>query len=253
MVETSLLRFGHISMQAQDPPQQRAKDAKKAMELVVERELVALTGTEGHEISFRAAARFHAARLNLRFIEYKSNWIAVNRRFIQRGTFKGWGETIIKNDEVVGKMHDPSLTYASFVVPEIGLITQTVSHYPRFGRPSSKDPDYHRNLQANRKISKFIGDAAREHGAGNKIFLYNGDQNILDNQDDTFFGQPLTSIQDELKKYPGTGHGPIDVFASYDRDGRVSAHSIRVFSDLQQFFFSDHLWMEGTWAVKHLS
>lgn len=102
----------------------------------------------------------------------------------------------------------------------------------------------------NEKFAEVISDWAVEQGKGSDIVLYGGDQNMSDArndqpQGDTFMGGPLTTLGDELETWPNTGHGPIDVFATYDRDGRVKAAYWRSLTDRELPLFMDHNLSEG--------
>src|SRR5690606_34500732 len=92
----------------------------------------------------------------------------------------------------------------------------------------------------NEKLGEEIGKWAREEGKGPALVFYGGDQNMADRrndepQGDTFFGEPLTSTWDELRKWENTGHGTIDVIATYNKDGRVSALRTNALND-REFF-----------------
>lgn len=71
-------------------------------------------------------------------------------------------------------------------------------------------------------------------------------------QGDTFFGQPLTSAWDELNRHESTGHGNIDVIASYNKDGRVKALDIVALDDKEFFLHTDHFLVEATFQVDPL-
>jgi hypothetical protein len=71
-----------------------------------------------------------------------------------------------------------------------------------------------------------------------------------DRKTDTFFVAPMTSAWDELDKYENTGHGPIDVIASYDHDGRVKAKYIRALDDKEFSLHTDHFLIEAGFDVR---
>ena len=65
-------------------------------------------------------------------------------------------------------------------------------------------------------------------------------------------GGPLTSAWDELGIYQNTGHGNIDVIASYDRDRRVRAEHIQAFPDSDFPLATDHFLVEAWYRVRRL-
>ena len=105
------------------------------------------------------------------------------------------------------------------------------------------------NREINRDYARAIGREARKFGVGRRLVFYVGDQNMVDERTDTFFGEPLTSTWDELKKWEGTGHGNIDVIASYDHDRRVSALYTRALSDKEFRLHTDHYLVEAGFLI----
>jgi hypothetical protein len=98
---------------------------------------------------------------------------------------------------------------------------------------------------------KGIGNWARAKGKGNAIVFLGSDTNTNDRRNDVFNGRPLTSIADELKKWPATlGKTTyIDVIASYDHDGRVKAKSYQVLDDKEFPLNSDHYLLDAVYEV----
>lgn len=123
-------------------------------------------------------------------------------------------------------------------------MTALVAHYCPEGAPGQRFYD------ENKRIAEKVGDMARAYGNGSGVVFYSGDQNINDRFHDTFMGGPLTSLGDELKKWPTTGHGSIDVIASYDGDDKVSGLAYRVLTDNVVPLHSDHYVIEGVFEVK---
>lgn len=246
----------HTSMQFSDNREQKQHDAKRIFDRAKLRNVAWLTGTEAGEDPLKTILHLEAQAHGYTFACYKSNWLAVHKAIITPGSYKVDYETIINNDFVVGSGHDPSLIWAQFKMPRIGPVTVMGSHYPRFGQPDSSDPLQRRNLAVNEKVAAAIGDKAEEFGAGKALFFYGGDQNIPDKLSDTFFGEPITSVWDELHHYEGT-HGPhdqpIDVIASYNHDGRVTARYARALDDTEFFLFCDHYAVEAGYAIQTLS
>lgn len=242
------LKVAHSSMEFSDTPKQQKHDAN----IIFARNYAWITGTEAGMEPLTSLLR-DAAELNgYTFGMYKANWVAVRKDLIDRGSYKFDKETVVDNDLVVGAGHDTNIVWAQFTNPALGKVTVMASHYPRFGRPGASDPTLRVNLKWTEKLAHAIGDNAEEFGAGKALVFYGGDQNIPDNISDTFFGEPMTSTWDELGRYENTGHGIIDVIASYDRDTRVKAVSSRALSDKELALFTDHFLVEAVFDVQNL-
>ena len=245
------IRIWHASMQYSDSKTQRASDVAKIFTEAKRRNVAWVTGTEAGADDFSAQVRAGATKAGYTYTEYKGNWVAVRRSLIASG-YRREVFTVVDNDLTVGRGHDTSLLAVHFNAAALGRVRVLASHYPRFGRPDSKDPQYRRNLRWTRKIAGFIGTKAMAYGKGAALVFYGGDQNIPDNRSDTFFGAPLTSCWDELRKWPNTGHGNIDVIASYDRDLRVKCIAARAFNDTAFRLNTDHFLIEAIYEVAAL-
>jgi GH25 family lysozyme M1 (1,4-beta-N-acetylmuramidase) len=199
-------------------------------------------------------------------------WIAVAKDFTLDGKFasKGFDPVIpgsralyVKNGATkaeADKMHPrwgtKGLVRCS-VKTKLGLIHIGAGHYlteARHPKAIVKGVDH---WEWNKKLADHISAWAVESGKGSNIVLYGGDQNMSDArndepQGDTFFGGPLTSLADELKHWENTGHGPIDVFATYDGDGRVSAAYWRSLDDKEFPLTQDHFLSEGGVDIRTL-
>ena len=191
-------------------------------------------------------------------------WVAVDSQRIKKDSWRTGFEPGIPGSgslyEKQGLPRDTTprwgprgVVWGSFVNTDIGAVSVAAAHYLTKGRSAKGQPikgiDHY---EWNKKLAKAIGDWARDHGKGKGLAFYGGDQNIVDRTDDTFFGQPLTSVWDELKKWENTGHGNIDVIASYNGDGRVSAQDARALDDKAFFQHSDHYVIEAEFKVDRL-
>ena len=158
-------------------------------------------------------------------------------------------DLIAPKGEGFGKRGPRGLLQVHLEDSPIGPVTFAEAHLLTKGRPDG--PAFMRqNLELNRRFTRAIGEAAKRNGAGRRLFFYMGDQNIVDRENDTFLGQPLTSSWDELEKWENTGHGNIDVIASYDKDGRVSAAYCRALDDGEFPLRGDHFLVESGFNVK---
>lgn len=188
-------------------------------------------------------------------------WLGVREDLITPGS---WGQDylpaipgsseLIKDPEwakIIGhKRWGPKgLVTAEWVHPLLGQMGLGAAHYLTDARnPSSPYWDLNKNLAA--VISKWGVEAGR----GAALAFYGGDQNMADNRDtepqgDTFFGGPFTSASDETGQRESTGHGQIDVIASYDRDGRVTARYWRALDDKEFPLNTDHFLTEAGFDV----
>lgn len=187
-------------------------------------------------------------------------WIAVKRDLIKGNWEKGFIPAIPGsrslyaaqgiNPDSLPRWGTKGLVHVSFD-SVLGRVHVGAGHYlTKARRPGSvvRGVDH---WEWNKKFAGVISDWAVENGAGaDSIVIYGGDQNMADSlnkepQGDTFFGGPLTSLGDELKKWENTGHGPIDVIATYDGDRRVKAAYWRVLDDEEFFLHGDHFLCEG--------
>lgn len=231
----------HTSMQFSDSREQVAADAKK----IFTREADICAGTEvaGAGSHIGPILGQEALRQGYKYFQGGDTWIAVAKSLVAGG-WDTHHTPVIAANEGATKHSKKGLTTVSFDTEELGRIHVGCGHYLTKGAKPG-DP----NFALNRKYADAIGKWAREAGQGSDIVLYTGDQNISDRLEDTFFGWPLTSIQDELERWPGTGHGPIDVIATYDPDLRVSADSLKVLADAQLPLHTDHFLLKGVVKV----
>lgn len=245
-----VMRFdlAHYSMQFSDTPEQQAQDVRK----MFQQNYHGITGTEAGQLPMQRALRALAFEFRYALHIYKSNFVAINKDLISRGEVHKFGETFVDNDETVGRGHDLNVVGMTVETDGIGTWSLMGSHYSTNGTPAAVDPARRVNIEANKKLARGIGNLAKELGAGADLVFYGGDQNIVDRDADTFFGEDLTSVWDELGKYENTGHGNIDVIASYDKDKRVEAKYIRALTDKEQFMHTDHFPVEAGFNVRLL-
>jgi hypothetical protein len=238
--------FQHTSMQFSDTDKQMASDVEK----IFSQGKDIYTGTEaGGEKSkplpdlLRAACKKYGYKFHIG----RGDWLAVSEKLI-KGGWEADYIPVLESFEGAGKHTDRGIPWATFEAKKgLGRITVGCGHYLTNGRQPG-DP----NFVLNRRYADAIGRWARDKGRGKDIVFYGGDQNIVDRTEDTFFGSPLTSAWDELDKYENTGHGNIDVIASYDGDGRVSAKSIKALDDKEMHLHTDHFAVQAVYEVRQL-
>lgn len=246
------LHAAHLSMQFSDTAKQKQRDVKRLFDRAEARGYDWITGTEAGEEPLTSLLRDEAATRGFTFHQFKSNWVAVRQSLSVDGKFTNGQETVVDNDLVVGPGHDLNLVWTTFTHADLGRISVIGSHLATKGRPDAKDPLYRRNLAPNETLTEAIGNKARELGKGSALVFYGGDQNIVDRDADTFLGAPLTSAWDEVGRWENTGHGNIDVIASYDDDGRVAATWIDAFPDDEVPLATDHFLVEAQFRVEQL-
>lgn len=186
-------------------------------------------------------------------------WIAVKKDFITGGWKTGFIPVIPGSYSLYkaqGKANAAKLwpkwgtkgvVWVEFDSP-LGHIGVSAGHYLTKGRkPGPQSIVLGVDHWAwNKKMAKAIGDWAREVGKGDALAFYGGDQNMRDEWDkqpqgDTFLGNPLTSVSDELgHRAPTRAGSQIDVIASYNHDGRVKAAYWRTLSDSRFPLSVDH-------------
>ncbi len=242
------LKTQHTSLQYSDSPAQQEHDVKALFE---KGKLFPIkTGTEsGPETAYYELLKHYAKKHNHALHIVRENWVAVDRAIIKPGSVHKGEVFVASNDDVVGHMHDRILTTLSFTHRDtrFGRIAQGAAHYPRRGAKPGQ-PNYDINVLYAKRIHSWMKAA---NGRGTLSFV-NGDFNMLDNKTDWDFGKGFTSMGDELKKNPNTGHGSIDGFASYDKDSRVKAKKLEVLNDKKMFMNTDHYVVRGWWTVRYL-
>lgn len=239
-----LLSVAQVSMQYSDTDTQMEIDVRR----ILRRGYQWVTGTEVSSASKLAEILHRVGDEQGYFVLVaRDHWIAVRRNFIGGNVVTGY-VPVIEHTEGGGHHSDRGIAWVSFEARRnLGRITIGASHYLTHGR---KPGD--RNYELNQRFGNALRRWVDERGRGSGIVFYGGDQNILDSQQDTFFGAPLTSLWDELGVYENTGHGNIDVIASSNRDGRVKGRYIRAFSDREFFLNTDHFLVEGGYDVTPL-
>lgn len=250
VVSYSVLKTQHSSMQYSDSKEQQYKDIRKLFKKGTRFPLK--TGTEGGpETDLDEALKEFCREFNHALHFGRGNWIAIDREIIVPGSIRR-NEVFVKSNKLVaGPGHDLVFPTVAFTHRDrrIGRIAQAAAHYATKGKVPG-DPNYVTNNQYADKITAWM----RQAGKGKAIAFVNGDFNRLDNvrAQDWAAGGPWTSMADELKAWQNTGHGPIDGFASFNKDGRVRAKKFEVLDDREFFLHTDHFVCRGTWNIRHL-
>jgi hypothetical protein len=248
MSNFELLKTQHTSLQFSDNSRQQKLDIRDLF-------------TSGEDYPIKTGTEAGVDNDNHQWLQHFANefnhalhfgrdcWIAVDRAIIKRDTFRRGGQLIAKNQETWGRGHDTFLATVEFDHKDdrIGHISQGSVHYALRGAEPGNV-----NYEINKRSAQLIYNWMVKSATGPNLAFVNGDFNVQDDKFDWAYGKGFTSMADELKAWQNTGHGPIDGFASYDRDGRVKAESFNVLDDKEMFQFSDHFVCRGVWKIKHL-
>lgn len=246
---TTLLKVQHTSLQFSDGPAQQEADVKTLFE--TGHAFPIKTCTEaGPETDYYDLLQEYAHMYQHRIHIMRSNVVIVDKEIIKRGSWRTDEIMVEPTGNVAGPGHDSAFPVVTFdhADARMGTISYAALHYPTHGwRPG--DP----NIWVNKKYAKYVAREARKLGKGQDLFFGAGDFNMPDRKLDWFFGRPLTSMADELNRHQNSGHGDIDGFFSYNRDGRVKAKWFNVLDDNELPMFIDHYACRGAWEITHLS
>lgn len=274
------VRTGHISMQFKDSDKQHSHDLEKIFAHAVDRRWAWVTGTEAgpgsgntaeevirisHEADYRPWVPSEMAKDGGRETDC---WVAVRKDLIDGDWSEEFLPAIPSSREMYERRNaDPDsnprwgpkgVVTVGFDSVKLGHVNIGVAHYIQGSRDPHNSTDHDVNRWSlNKDLADKIGDWAKTVGRGLDLAFYAGDQNLADNknaepQGDTFLGNPLTTVWDELKMWQGTGHGNIDVIASYNKDRRVKAVDVNALSDKEFFLFTDHYLVEAVFLVEDL-
>lgn len=275
------VRVAHISLQFSDNDKQHTSDIEKIFDRAVDRRVAWLTGTESGPGSGNTAkelvrvAKEHGYRPWVPAAQAKGagqhsgSWLVVRDDLVLGNWKQGFlpgipGSAEFYKEQGLGSRTLPrwgprGLVNVSFdSLPELGHISVGAAHYLTGARsPKGSVIKGVNHWEENEKLAGIVGDWFREQGAGKGLAFYGGDQNMDDSkneepQGDTFFGANVTSVQDELLKWENTGHGPIDVIATYNKDGRVTALKVNVLDDSEFRLATDHFYLEAVLNVEPL-
>lgn len=247
---SSVLKHQHTSLQFSDARDSQVADVEK---LFAKGKAFPLkSGTEAGRETASHKALVECAQDYGHAIKFgSSNWVAVDKAIVKKGSLKKDTVFVVSNDTLVGHQHDRDFPFITFTHADerLGRISVAGFHYSTKGRLPG-DPNNDTNEMYAAKIAEWMRKTAR----GTAISLGAGDFNMIDSlaKQDWAFGRPFTSMADELGKYKNTGHGPIDGFVSFDKDGRVKAKKFEVLTDKDLHLFTDHYVCRGTWTVRHL-
>lgn len=250
MTASFALRMQHSSLQHSDTPRQQEHDVRVLFEHGARFPLK--SGTEagpnkpGENIN-RGLLLEYADEFDHAINFGGDSWVAVDRKIIVPKSMTKDDVFLVNNDEMETHGYDRIMPVISFehVKTGVGRIHHGGVHYPTKGATPGS-PNYDVNEEVAERIARWLAKVAR----GSDLGFVSGDFNIQDRFLDFALGHNFTSMADELEDWENTGHGAIDGFCSFDRDGRVKAHRFDVLDDTELRLFTDHFLCRGTWEIR---
>lgn len=247
-MSTKTLILQHSSGFVFDSTRNQLEDAKKIFSTGAH----VMSGTEAgpgakeYDQALRAAARKNG------YLFFRPNpqdcWVAIHKDLRVPGTvIKKGCPIILPRGRSVGDPHPYSakgVPWLQVVTPFGGLpLTMTGGHWLTKGRwpgqaQEDKPHDPVDHYAANTKMAHRTAKLC-ERKIQNGGWAFNGsDTNLIDRTKDVFRGGDMVTCWDEVKSWPNTGHGNIDVLA---RHGKCKAKfkSARTMPELD--LNSDHL------------
>lgn len=245
-MSTERVRIGHFSLQAQDSDRQHRQDAIRLVDFLAEREYAWATGTEaGGASDLHEYLATEALASGFRFSRPRGQdcWVMVNKDYVGERWEPYFDEVIAADGKKPARHTAKGVMAVTFDCPPLKRDVTVIAEHGL----TRKNPGYQ---EKNRRLARATYDFAEKKAHGRNIVVVGSDTNINDKLKDVFFGEDLTTIGDELKKWVTTGHGPIDVIATMDMDKAVTPISIRDVPDKELFLHSDH---EGVEAVLEIN
>lgn len=242
--------MGQCSMQFSDNPKQWEHD----LEILFSRRRRWYTGTETGEADNWAVVQRVAKKYGYTVKRFKANWVAIKNTVIKPRSIKVGTKIVAKAAQVAGPGHDLSYIWVSYYDTILKRRVAVFStHYPLRGDPHAKDPARRVNLKWTRAVGLSMSEEMTRQAKGYNLAFAGADGNIDVRYSDPFFGGPVTTCWNELKKYPGTvGNRTIDWFASHNADTAVTCLNAVALDDNALFLHMDHDYVEVTYRVKDL-
>jgi len=248
------LRLMHASMQFSDSAAQERSDAYAIVKYADSNKVAFLTGTEAGQRTVLVEALGAAAKqYGWTFTAKHGEWVMVKKALTNGPVQRGYSGPFIPGTRGLTApqgAHGPrGIAWITANVTGIGTVTVGSAHYLT---KRSIDATGHSNTPLIEGIAAY----GLEKGKGRWLVFINADINRDDQRRDAFDGKPFRTVWDELGKWPAT-HGisktrgsTIDVSASYNADGRVSAKAGKVLDDSDLRLNTDHFPLVATYSVK---
>lgn len=271
------VRVGHMPLEFGDSPAQHTHDLEKIFAHAVSRRWAWITGTEAGPGANNTSSellrigRAHGYKMWVPSAQGgRGNstdcWIAVRKDLVNGEWAQDFkpvipgstqlykAEGLANPSNIKPKWGPKGLVTVHFHNDKIGDVNICAGHPLTKGQNDGPRAVIHgvNHYEWNTKFQQAVGAWGREAGKGSALAFYGGDQNDPDRDNDTFRGQPFTSAADETNKVQNTGHGAIDVIASFNGDGRVKAINWDVLDDSEFQLFVDHWLCEAVFEVQAL-
>lgn len=254
------IKIVHASLEVFDSLAQAEKDFRDLIGLGA----VILCGTESGNLERKNLMRrlLDEDGYNHFIPGQTDGWVAIHKNFVGFNTLEARYDEVLPSAREAGDPHPydgKGVIQMAFTHPSLGRITVVGGgHYLTKGRYPGQaqeefpnDPVNHR--ASNRELARSMANACLEGSKGQGISFFTADTNMVDRDDDVFFGKPLTTCWDEIDKHPDTGHGNIDVIGSVNSDSRVSCHDAWVLNDQDFPQFSDHFPVVAQYDIRRLA
>lgn len=245
--KTRRLKIAHASLQFSDSSKQHTADIEKIFSLGYD----IIGGTEAGpgagntSAELKRCAEKYGYRLSI--TSRYDTWAAIKKSIITPGSFKSGADFAVwrgtkQTPKPPGNWSDKAVVWVQADIPDIGTLSLGAVHYVTNGGAGAAlkkklDADY----------AKVINTWSKAHGKGSALAFITGDVNLSDKTNDVFKGLAnMSTCWDDLKKWPNTGHGNIDIIARYKGDGRVKFVGAKVLDDKALFLNTDHFLIEAT-------
>lgn len=250
------LTVQHSSLFVFDTPVNKVSDARKLFTTGAD----IMTGTESGPASGATRSALRAASYDAGYLFHNPGdqdcWVAISEDLVADDAKIQMG--LIDHVPAAKAWGDPNGPYSAKGLPWMSAqtrfgkrITVGAGHWLTKGRDRAQTPPgKYNHYLINKRIAGEVGEWARVAGQGRGIVFYGADTNLVDRTSDVFRGMAsMTTCWDEVGEWPGTGHGNIDVIASYDGDKRVECVGARVWDDKQFRLNTDHFMITARYRV----
>jgi hypothetical protein len=251
-VEVLGRRFAHISLEFSDGSKQHTADIEK----VFNQGYHYITGTEAGNGAGNTRSELERCAQKFGYLLATARgydtWVAIRKSFVVDGTWKtGTNKAFSASSEFDpkprGTWGTKGVVWAEFRDQNLGVISIGSIH-----PITAKAAGVEIKKQTDALMMTTVEKWGAKHGKGTLLAFIGGDINKNDKKLDVFLKAPFTTCWDELKVWPSTGHGTIDVIASYDDDARVRCLRARAHDDTDFFLNTDHFLITADYEIQVL-
>jgi len=241
------LKFAHVSLQFSDPDKQHTADIQK----IFRRGYDVMTGTEAGPGAGNTSAELKRIGKEEGYLVHVTSrygtWVAVKASLVSKGSWKKGSLFALDRSSKTkpkppGKWGDKGIVWASWTHPTLGAMAVGAVHFlAKSGAGASAKE------KTDAAYAAKIEEWRKSFPAGTECFI-GGDFNRNDKTYDVFRGKAgFITSGDELKKWPDTGHGPIDATAREKSSKRVEAVSVKAVNDKALPLYTDHFPVEAVY------